>query len=273
MKKLFLLTLIVALFAACEKNDPVAEMEGDLLLKSVDVTGNGAPSGFHFTLNVIGVDNAKTAPMDDNSGHRIFVPLEGRAKIELIEGEDFAVLDANAFDDPAQFQLPNPELDPYIIGDDMTGIDVLSAYSVYVRPLGKPGGLATITTCADVVDSELFDFLSKKYQSILETEVENSVDGFGGYASVENVALALPLDQKGKPGFENVTAEMLTIVLQVTITMEDGAVETEQIRVPIFDPMLEDEYWAVDNDGLKLIMVRFYPGIKTDVTYADDKLK
>lgn len=281
MKKIFLVLGIVAFLAACQKTDPIVDLSMDNQLKSLEITGNGTPSGPHYTLNLIGVNNPKTAAMDKNSGHTIFVPLTGEAKIELIEGENFAVLDGNAFDDPAQFQLPNPELDPYFINDPLTpDIDVMSAYSVYVRPLGKPGGMASITTCADVIESELWNFLSKKFQKIVTTVVENSEGGFGGYASIENVALALPLGSKGKPKFENVTAELLTIVLEVTIIYDDDGdsntpdVEvTELIRVPIFDPILENEYWWVQNDGLKLIQIRFYPGIQTDVTYADGKLK
>jgi hypothetical protein len=47
-------------------------------------------------------------------------------------------------------------------------------------------------------------------------------------------------------------------------------VDTVYIRVPIFDDMLENEYWLYDNHGLKLLQVRFYP-IETDITYADDR--
>ena len=80
-------------------------------------TGNGAPSGSHYSLNIIGVAKNKTAEMTDGNGHVIFVPLWGKAKIELQEGEDFAVLDANGTDGPARFQLPDPDLDPYLVGD------------------------------------------------------------------------------------------------------------------------------------------------------------
>lgn len=109
-------------------------------------TGNGAPSGSHYTLNVIGVSQDKTAAMDGNNGSRIFVPLSGKAKINLKEG-DFGVLDANGTDaDGATFSLPNPDPD----GDGVT------SYSVYARALGTPGGSSATTTCAsDVVDGEL----------------------------------------------------------------------------------------------------------------------
>jgi hypothetical protein len=75
--------------------------------------------------------------MTSNLGHRIFVPLGGKTKILLSEGE-FQVLDANGTDGSASFQLPSPDAD----GDGIT------SYSVFARALGKPGGSARIVTCA-----------------------------------------------------------------------------------------------------------------------------
>ncbi|MGI0041575.1 MAG: hypothetical protein ACRD94_06390 [Nitrosopumilaceae archaeon] len=98
--------------------------------------GNGAPSGPHYNLNIIGVPKDKTADMTGNNGHRIFVPLSGSCKINLSPG-DFKVLDANCTDGPSAFQLPNPD----------TNNDGTTSYSVYARALGKPGGSSITTTC------------------------------------------------------------------------------------------------------------------------------
>lgn len=107
--------------------------------------GNGAPSGAHFTLNLIGVPKGKTATM--TSGGRIFVPLEGRTKINLVEGADFQVLDANATDGSGSFQLPNPDPDN----------DGVTEYSVFARALGTPGGSSKLTTAAtDPVTGETY---------------------------------------------------------------------------------------------------------------------
>lgn len=107
--------------------------------------GNGAPSGGHYSLNIIGVPKGKSADMTDNQGHRIFVPREGAAKILLAEGS-FGVLDANGTDGSASFQLPSPDPDN----------DGLTSYSVFARALGRPGGSSTTTTCAtDPSDGEL----------------------------------------------------------------------------------------------------------------------
>jgi hypothetical protein len=99
--------------------------------------GNGAPSGAHFNLNLIGVSKAKSSGLTDSQRHSIFVPLAGTCKIGLAEG-DFTVLDGNCTDGNSTFQLPNPDPD----GDGTT------TYSVFARALGKPGGSSVTTTCA-----------------------------------------------------------------------------------------------------------------------------
>lgn len=108
------------------------------VLSGIAFAQNGAPSGAHYNLNIIGVAKNKTASMSGNMGHRIFVPLYGKTKILLSEGS-FQVLDANGTDaNGASFQLPNPDPD----GDGKT------SYSVFARALGKPGGSARLVTCA-----------------------------------------------------------------------------------------------------------------------------
>lgn len=241
-------------------------------------------NGSHFTLNIIGVQNPKTADMDSDTGKgsTIFVDFRGKSKIGLVESgsvdapevaaDEFAVLDKNGTDsDGALFALPDPDLDPYVVGDKGEA-DTISAYSIYVRPLGKPFGQATITTCADVVDSGLEAFLEAG-----DTKVLNALcDAFGGYASIEQVGTDITFRDKGKTSFTNVTAELTTMVLAVEIWADDGAggyvyVETVYARVPIFDPLLENEYWEYDNDGLKLLQVRIYPW-GTDVSASDSDL-
>jgi hypothetical protein len=107
---------------------------------------NGAPSGSHYNLNIIGVPKGKTADMTGSQGHRIFVPLTGSCQINLSQG-DFQVIDPNCTDGKAGFQLPNP--DPTNSGT--------TVYSVYARALGKPGGSSQTTTCAtDPTDGSLW---------------------------------------------------------------------------------------------------------------------
>ncbi|AKD04266.1 hypothetical protein POKO110462_11855 [Pontibacter korlensis] len=138
MKKvtLFSLLAIPALFAmSCSEDQDLAPTASMKTSSKALATGNGAPSGAHYTLNIIGVPKGKTAPMDGNSGHRILVTLEGNTKLNLQNADltdgTFRVLDANGTDgNGALFQLPSPDL----VNDGIT------SYSVYARALGKPGG-------------------------------------------------------------------------------------------------------------------------------------
>lgn len=149
-------------------------------MAGVSTTGNGAPSGSHYNLNIIGVPKNKTADMTGDNGHRIFVKLDGNTKIMLSEGSDFNVLDANGTDaNGASFQLPNPDPD----GNGIT------EYSVWARAVGKPGGEAVITTCATTVDTD--------------EEV----------CSLESLTVKR---ERGKPTFENVSRELLYIYVDIT---------------------------------------------------------
>jgi hypothetical protein len=262
MKKTLIASLIVMMFAGL-----ALALEGD---------DGHKLSGAHETLNIIGVSNPKKTNMDavesdHGVGSVIFVNLDGPSKICLVEGDEFAVLDKNGTDaDGATFQMMDPDLDPYIIGDE-DGADTTSAYSIYVRPLGKPEGWAKITTCADVLLEELGEFLGND-----EIEVLNDAGLFGGVCSVESVPVEVTTRHKGKSTFANVTAELTTIVLEVSVwvdangddIVDPGEVEIIYVRVPIFDDILENEYWQYENHGLKLLQVRIYPW-GTDVSLND----
>jgi hypothetical protein len=185
-------------------------------------TGNGAPSGAHYNLNIIGVPKGKSATMDDNSGHRIFVNLDRRSKVMLREGEEFRVVDANGTEgNGAKFELPTADEDN----------DGVTEYSVWARALGKPGGTAKITTCIpdpDATDPQTFE--------------------------EENICSMYTLSMvrtKGRSKFADVSKELLYIYADLD---GDGAVE----RYPLFDDDLEGFFWDYNNNGLKLAQFRFY---------------
>ncbi len=217
------LALTVAAGAwACADRAATGPEESDIRAEFVR-TGNGAPSGHHYTLNIIGVSKDKSAEMDGNHGHRIFVPLWGKAKIWLNEGEEFGVLDANGTDnDGASYLMPNPDPD----GDGTT------TYSVFVRALGTPGGHAGMNTCA----------------------TGPGADGVLGTADDEVICSVAYLEvgrDKGPSKFENVSKYLLYIYAD---TDGDGTLE----RHPLFSDDLEDYFWDYDNRGLKLAQLRFY---------------
>lgn len=149
------------------------------------VSGNGAPNGSHYNLNIIGVPHNKTADMTGSNGHRIFVELDGKCRINLSTG-DFQVLDGNCTTDGvAAFQLPSPDADN----------DGITSYSVYARALGKPGGNSTTTTCFD--DAQTGETYCSVYQMVLVRE-------------------------KGKSSFTNVSKQLLYVYAD---TDGDGTVE------------------------------------------------
>jgi hypothetical protein len=198
----------------------------------VAATGNGAPSGAHFNLNIHGVANPKTADMTGGDGHSIFVSLTGTSKIMLSEGAEFNVLDANGTDGTARFQLPNPDPEN----------DGTTVYSVYARPLGKPNGSAKMTTCA--------------------TQVTAGVDGIMGTADdvseeLCSVGSVTVTRSKGKSTFTNVSKDLLYMYVDLD---GDGTAE----RYNIFNSALQDYFWSYENNGLKLLQLRFYP-VSTNV--------
>ncbi|MCL7963476.1 MAG: hypothetical protein M8860_11585 [marine benthic group bacterium] len=204
---------------------------------------NGAPSGKHYNLNIIGVPKTKTADMTGNNGHRIFVGL-GRqgevtknTKILLTEGE-FAVLDANGTDGEAAFQLPNPDPD----------CDGTTDYSVYVRALGKPGGSADMQTC---------------YTDTSGTWCAADVSG-----GVSQITITR---SPGKQKFSNESKDLLYVdYCTEWDTTTSPWTCLDWTIIPLFGEEVDEYYWDYDNNGLKLAQLRFYP-IST-VAWTDEEV-
>jgi hypothetical protein len=73
-----------------------------------------------------------------------------------------------------------------------------------------------------------------------------------GITEVCSTTNQLTLDASGRPAkFENVTANLLYLY-NVTI---DGVFYK---RIPLFSDVLQDYFWSYDNNGLKLLQLRFY---------------
>lgn len=212
----------------------------DIPVEESAVRTNGAPNGPHYNLNIIGVPKDKDADMTGNNGHRMFVKLYGKSKIKLIEGDDFGVLDANGTDNNgASFQLPNPDPD----GDGQTD------YSIWMRALGKPGGSAVITLCADAD-------LTEEYHEVCTADPLVVESGNGN----------------GPPKFRDVTKKLLTVLVLEDIIFIDGDGVEQTIsagRYGIFDEEFEDYFWDYDNNGLKLLQLRFYQVPSDDNILAD----
>ncbi len=213
--------LAVALGGGCGSGGDGEEDEGD----PAYLTGNGAPSGDHFTLNVIGgAGGDEEKDPEDDDGATLFVPPSGRATIVLSVG-DYAVLDGDATDGWGAVRLPAPDRDD----------DAIASYSVFARPLGKPGGSSTTRSCARD-DAETFC----------------------------SVFSYLAVREKGMSRFQNVTRELLFLFADRD---DDGDlerfdpadVEDDLDDEDEDDPDPESYFWQIDNQGAKLVQLRFYP--------------
>lgn len=212
---------------------------------AVGETGNGAPSGAHYTLNVIGVPKDKSADFDGGNGHRIFVDLGrtgdgAKTRINLREGE-FAVLDANGTDGTAAFQLPNPDPD----GDGTT------SYSVYVRALGKPGGKATMESC---YEDDLGSWCAVDFAGGVEPiTIERTKGGVGKFTNVSKDLLYVDYCTAWDAGPD-------------TILGTEDDVCTSVVQIALFSDELLEYFWSYGNEGLKLAQFRFYE-VPTDTPW------
>lgn len=219
----------------------------------VVATGVAAPAsaggidlkGPHYNLNIIGVENPKTAPMTGSERHTIFVALGKRgvatSQIYLTPGP-FAVCDGNASDAVhdctgaevtkptlgALFQLPCNTAVPTDTGCANGGME----YAIWGRALGKPDGSVNIKTCGTGIDPTTL-------LPMLVCSTDNTVEF---------------TRKKGKSPFEDVTKKLTTVNACFTV----GGVETCTL-ISLFDPLLEDYFWQYANKGLRLLQLRFYP--------------
>jgi hypothetical protein len=221
------LTAITLAACSTETTSPTTAASSDSPSLGVSSTGNGAPSGAHYNLNLIGMSKGKTADMSNSQGHRIFVGLgkSGSAavtNIELTEGA-YAVIDADGTDGTAKFQLPNPVDD---LNGDGVDDDGKLGYSVFVRALGKPTGRASMTSCF--------------------------TDGTGTWCNAGELVVSLNRTTAGK--FVDVSKQLLQVCVDVD--------ETDAVNLqlePIFSDDEASYFWEYTNEGLRLAQMRFYP--------------
>ena len=200
-------------------------------------------SGAHWNLNIIGVPKDKAVPsMTDSNRHVIFVPLQSggdvnrQVKIYFERGDSFKVIDGNATDDnEAIIQVP------YEFCADLTqGCEELLSFDVYAVGLGKPFNGA-----------------------IVEAECTYSMDLAPSDATCTDTLLMGSFEvnrQKGKPQPVNITDVFRASgCLDISGDGECNAGDLEFSNLWIFNiPQLVDYWWDYDNNGLKLMQVRFY---------------
>jgi hypothetical protein len=221
------------------------------------ITGNGAPSGAHYDLNIIGVTQGKNPTLTGSDRHTIFVPLvsdQGVLDTDVASGADilltqgpFTVCDGNAFDaaydclgnkisnQGAVFQLPcntniTTATGTTLVPCPLTG--AVASYTVWGRAAGTPGGSSTITTCAT---------------DTLTLTVVCSV----------NSNVAVFTRKSGKPVFSDVTNQLTSIVTPAG-TCNTKTITAGTCTVALFASGFQGFFWDYDNNGNKLLQLRFY---------------
>ncbi len=206
-------------------------------------------SGAHWNLNIIGVPQDKTVPtMTDSSRHTIFVPLNSgldvsrQVKIYYVRNTanptQFEVLDGNATDDnEATIAVPYE-----FCGDYIAGCEELLSFKVYAVGLGKPNGVAIVapecTFDETVLSGECTDMLLMKEFTINRTN-----------------------DNSNKPKRQEITdvfrASGCLDLGGVTGVCDSGDLSFSNLWIFNIE-QLTDYFWDYDNNGLKLMQVRFY---------------
>jgi hypothetical protein len=201
-------------------------------------------SGPHYELNIIGVPKGKSAAMTDSNRHVIFVPLETVNKVKILVTGDsdpttpgtqcsdkFQVLDGNATDGEALLLVPCE------IGGTLS-------FNVYAVGLGTPGGNAQVDVLC------LFDTTVT-----LDPATDLCGIALGGF-DFEVTRAA------GKPERQNISSVFRASGCIDTDVLANGCPDTGDVvfsNVWIFNvEELLSYYWDYDNNGLKLMKVRFY---------------
>jgi len=245
MKKLvYLIIAIVALgliVSGCGDLlvTPVEKDEATILTKAKPGTDFNGP---HYNLNLIGKKSTWSGggSYDNPNRHTMFVPQytseldcftpnddprsdEPGVTIWMTQGDEFAVLDGNAFDDcTLEFQLGPGK------------------YKVYIVAKGKPGGETDITGWVRYPDPD------KNYEVYYYLDI----------GSV-NVKKKTDWEDATKIFYVSSSEDELGIVTAGGLGMWVFEYLT---ALTTHDPLIDDNayFWQFDNKGNKLVKVRFY---------------
>jgi len=244
----------VAVSAMADKPAPVVE------------ESNGMPSGAHFQFNMIGHPGGIEG--DDSNGRAIMIPLtpfggsnpvtcaadgtyftnssaEGvlvdgngdiinetpgkGVKIYFTAGSAYEITDRDATDGIARVVL-----DTTTNGPDTDGTLVTNDFDVYIRVLGKPSQCMHIDGYVEV--------------------------DTGGWLKTGSVEL-----KKAKGGKEASSAAVkITDIFKVdwctdSLLVNDNKECSTYTEYSVFDTLFGDYFWDVQNNGTKIVQVRFYP--------------
>ncbi len=98
--------------------------------------GNGAPTGPHHNLNLIGVPKEKNANFDGGDGSRIFVSRTGPTQFYVHGGDSYQVMDHDGTDGKVGTSVNNPGI---IFPYNATDVNNTWHVQIWVRLLGPKG--------------------------------------------------------------------------------------------------------------------------------------
>lgn len=186
--------------------------------------GNGLNvKGAHYNLNILGKKSCGISSSGSN-GHVIQVLLNFSDGSQ--NGQLASTLDKRnkIFLSPGVFSVTDPNA---CDGDGAAFSLPAGGYSVWSRALGKPGGMATMGICA-VDDMGTTDTTDDTLVCNTGTDVVSMTR------------------KSGQSVFTNVTRELTTLYYGGT-------------AYSLFDPRFQGYFWDYDNNGLRLLQLRFYP--------------
>lgn len=188
-------------------------------------------NGTHYNLNIIGVPHGKTADMTDSSRHTIFVPLGANGDVKscqinvvrnIANPDQFEVLDGNATDGSATIAVPFQDYGTL-------------SFNVYATALGKLGGQANVDATVTFEDGTYASLLMGSFELKRAKGSPKPVD----ISDIFRASGWIDVDASGT---------------------FDPTVDTSFNDVWVFNvPTLLSYFWDYDNQGLKLMQVRFYP--------------
>ena len=192
-----------------------------------DIPDNGP----HYNLNIIGVPHNKTADMTGSNRHTIFVPLGAKGDIKsckinvvrnIANPDQFQVLDGNATDGEAIIAVPFEDYGTL-------------SYNVYATALGKPGGQSNVGATVTFEDGTYGSLLMGSFELKRAKGKPKPVD----ISDIFRADGWIDVDSSGA---------------------FDPAIDISFTDVWVFNvPTLLTYLWDYNNQGLKLMQVRFYP--------------
>jgi hypothetical protein len=146
MKKLIAIVLAVSLVLTLVLGSGIA-LADKPMNDGENYNGNGAPSGKHYNINLIGVPDKK-ADFDGGNGARIFVDRTGKTTFYVHGGDHFEILDHNGTDGYVGTHTPGTTATNTTTGDP-GGAGIIFPYDagktptwrvqIWVRLMGPKG--------------------------------------------------------------------------------------------------------------------------------------